>query len=92
MLRVILLLILAFVFYIFLGRLLSYFQSMPGGGGTGGGSGGGRAKSVDGDEMVQDPECKVFFPLSRSVKREVGGRTLHFCSEDCAKKFIKNIP
>jgi len=60
--------------------------SMPSGG-EGGAAGEGR--KLDGDEMVQDPECKVYVPLARAVSRKVGGETLYFCSEDCAKKHVK---
>ncbi len=41
--------------------------------------------------MVQDPHCKVYVPLARSVSRKVGGETLHFCSEECAKNYVKEI-
>jgi YHS domain-containing protein len=53
----------------------------------------GRAKKrrLDGDEMVQDPQCKVYVPLSRALERKVGGQTLYFCSEDCARKYVKEV-
>ncbi len=41
--------------------------------------------------MVQDPNCKVYIPVSRSVVRRIGSEDLHFCSEDCAKSYIKNL-
>lgn len=41
----------------------------------------------DVDEMVQDPCCGVYVPMSRAVTVNSGGRTLHFCSEDCARKY-----
>jgi len=49
------------------------------------------ARRPEGDEMVQDPQCKVYVPVSRAVKKTFGGNTLHFCSEDCAKAFLKRI-
>jgi YHS domain-containing protein len=48
-----------------------------------------KSRTIEGDEMVQDPNCKVYIPVSRSVVRRVGGEELHFCSEDCAKNYIK---
>ena len=64
--------------------------SLPSGGGQTR-SGGGGARPQVGDEMVQDPECKVYVPLSRAVSARVGGETLYFCSEDCARKYVKGL-
>ena len=75
-------------FYIFLSRLLGYFLSLPG---QGGASAREKKRRMDGDEMVQDPQCKVYVPLDRALERKVGGQTLYFCSEDCAKKYVKEI-
>ncbi len=74
-------------FYIFLSRLLGYFLSLP----SGGDAGRARKKRLEGDEMVQDPQCKVYIPLARALERKVGGQTLYFCSEDCARKYTKEI-
>ncbi len=80
--------ILAASFYFFLDRLLKFLTgqhagapsaSMP------------PARRPEGDEMVQDPQCKVYVPISRAVKKTFGGNTLHFCSEDCARQFLKRI-
>jgi len=51
----------------------------------------GRGRDIEGDEMVQDPECKVYVPIARAVTRKVGGETAYFCSEDCAKKYVKGM-
>jgi len=51
----------------------------------------GKPKPPEGDEMVQDPQCKVYFPISRAVTKTVAGRAVHFCSEDCAEKYVKEI-
>lgn len=64
--------------------------SLPSDGGAGPGPAG-KAKSVEGDEMVQDPHCKVYVPLGRAVKRKIGGETVHFCSEECANNYVKGI-
>lgn len=39
------------------------------------------------DELVQDPECKLYIPSKSSVKRVIHGRNYFFCSEECAKRF-----
>ena len=53
--------------------------------------GGVKSRTLEGDEMVQDPNCKVYIPVSRSVVRRIGGEDMHFCSEDCASNYIKNL-
>jgi YHS domain-containing protein len=39
------------------------------------------------DELVQDPECKLYIPSKSSVKRVIHGRRHSFCSEECAKRY-----
>jgi Cu+-exporting ATPase len=38
-------------------------------------------------EMAKDPICGMVIPKERSIKREVGGKTYYFCSENCVKTF-----
>ena len=38
-------------------------------------------------EMAKDPICGMVIPKERSFKREVGGRSYHFCSETCVRTF-----
>ena len=39
------------------------------------------------DEMAKDPICGMVIKKDRSIKREAGGRTYYFCSEDCVRTF-----
>ena len=48
-------------------------------------------KGQDGNQMVQDPVCRVFVPRSEAVREEVGGQTYFFCSRGCAKAFQKQL-
>jgi YHS domain-containing protein len=41
------------------------------------------------DEMVQDPQCKTYIPRRQAVQKTIEGRTVHFCSEACATKFLQ---
>jgi len=41
------------------------------------------------DEMVQDPQCKMYIPRREAVERTIEGRTYHFCSDTCATKFLQ---
>jgi P-type Cu+ transporter len=38
-------------------------------------------------EMAKDPICGMVIPKERSIKREVGGKSYYFCSENCVKTF-----
>jgi YHS domain-containing protein len=37
--------------------------------------------------MVLDPQCKTYVPKGRAVMRRVGGKTVPFCSEACARAY-----
>jgi len=41
------------------------------------------------DEMVQDPQCKMYIPRREAVEKAIDGRTYHFCSDACAAKFLQ---
>ena len=41
------------------------------------------------DEMVQDPYCKTYIPLTGAYKRTINGKTYFFCSKECADNFSK---
>lgn len=47
--------------------------------------------SDEGEEMVEDPYCKVYVPVNGSVVRTIGGVRHHFCSEECAGKYVKEL-
>jgi YHS domain-containing protein len=42
------------------------------------------------DDLVQDPQCKLYIPSRSSVKRVITGRNYSFCSEECARRFQEN--
>lgn len=39
------------------------------------------------DEMVKDPVCQTFIPKSIAIKKTFNGKTVFFCSEECAANF-----
>ena len=41
----------------------------------------------DGEEMVLDPQCNTYVPKGRAITRRVGGKTVAFCSDNCAKQY-----
>lgn len=51
-----------------------------------GGTGRGRRPAIGG-KLHRDPVCGVYVSEQVAVRRESGGQTLYFCSEECAKKY-----
>lgn len=41
------------------------------------------------DELVKDPVCQTYVVLSRAVTAEVDGTVTHFCSRECASRFVR---
>jgi YHS domain-containing protein len=41
------------------------------------------------DEMVQDPQCKMYIPRRQAIERTIDGKIRHFCSDACAIKFLE---
>ena len=41
------------------------------------------------DELVKDPVCQTYVVLSRAVTTEVDGVSTHFCSPQCAARFVR---
>ena len=44
-----------------------------------------------GNQMIQDPVCRVFIPRGNAVREEIGGQTYYFCSRSCADTFQKQL-
>ena len=45
----------------------------------------------DKNQMIQDPNCRVFVPKGVAVREEIGGQIYFFCSRECAKMFQKQL-
>jgi uncharacterized protein len=45
------------------------------------------ANTAAGGELKQDPVCGTFVPITTSVKKNVNGELMHFCSAACRDKF-----
>lgn len=41
------------------------------------------------DELVKDPVCQTYVVMSRAIRSEVGGATVHFCSRECRDKYAR---
>jgi YHS domain-containing protein len=46
-------------------------------------------RGIDGEQMVQDPQCGTYLPLSEAFNATIRGRQYHFCSRKCRTLFKK---
>ncbi len=44
-------------------------------------------RTLKGEEMLLDPECRTYVPKGRTVTRRIGNKVVPFCSEACAKRY-----
>lgn len=53
------------------------------------------ARKIPGEDLVEDPNCHTYVPVSEAFRVQMDGKTLYFCSEECYRKFRDrggNIP
>jgi len=41
-----------------------------------------------GEELVEDPYCHTYIPISQACKKEIAGKKHYFCSKECSEKYI----
>lgn len=46
-------------------------------------------RSRDGEQMVQDPQCGTYLPISEALRANIRGQQHHFCSRKCRKLYKK---
>jgi len=47
---------------------------------------GGQPRSIVGEDLVQDPYCGTYVPITSAHKATVDGKTMYFCSRECLEK------
>ncbi len=47
----------------------------------------GRERSMEGEDMVMDPNCGTYIPQSEALTRRVKGERFSFCSEKCYREY-----
>lgn len=45
-------------------------------------------KPAAGEDLVEDPVCHTYIPVSSALKLHVEGRTLYFCSQKCLDAYV----
>jgi YHS domain-containing protein len=46
-------------------------------------------RSREGEQMVADPQCGTYIPISDSVKATINGQLHYFCSKKCLREYKK---
>lgn len=41
----------------------------------------------EGEDLVEDPVCHTYVPISQAFKKEISGRNYYFCSKQCSEKY-----
>ena len=50
-----------------------------------------RPAPIEGEDMVKDPYCNTYIPLSDAYKASINGETLYFCSKECFEKYKRKM-
>jgi YHS domain-containing protein len=46
--------------------------------------------TVQSADLVQDPQCQIYFLKQRGIETRIKGQTVHFCSEKCRDEYLKD--
>ena len=46
-----------------------------------------KSSATAGEDLVEDPVCHTYVPLSQAVKKEISGNDYYFCSKQCSEKY-----
>jgi YHS domain-containing protein len=44
--------------------------------------------AAQGEELVEDPYCHIYVPMSQAYKESIDGQDIYFCSQKCLEKYI----
>jgi YHS domain-containing protein len=42
-----------------------------------------------GEELVEDPQCHAYVPVSQALRTEIDGKMVYFCSRKCLEQYQK---
>ena len=46
-------------------------------------------RTIKGEDLVEDPYCHTYVPLSSAYKVSLDGKTAYFCSQKCFEMYRK---
>lgn len=47
-----------------------------------------RRNPAVGEDLVEDPVCHTYIPVSQAYKKEIAGKEYYFCSKRCCEGYI----
>lgn len=47
-----------------------------------------KSMPISGEDLVEDPVCHIYFPVSQAYKKEIAGKIHYFCSKECYELFL----
>jgi YHS domain-containing protein len=49
-----------------------------------------RTSEIKGEDLIEDPCCHTYVPLSQAHKALIDGQAVYFCSQKCFEKYRAN--
>jgi len=43
--------------------------------------------TTGGEDLVQDPLCRTYIPISQAIRASIEGKSLYFCSQECLERY-----
>ena len=50
-----------------------------------------RTAAIKGEDLVEDPYCHTYVPLSDAYKAYFDGKVIYFCSKECCEKYRASV-
>jgi len=47
-----------------------------------------KASPVGVEDLIEDPVCHTYVPLSQAFRIEISGNDYYFCSKQCSEKYV----
>lgn len=47
-----------------------------------------KSSSAGGEDLIEDPVCHTYVPMSQAYKKEISGKNYYFCSQQCSDKYV----
>ena len=45
--------------------------------------------AASGEDLVEDPCCHTYIPISQACRKEIAGKEHFFCSNECSEEYVK---
>jgi len=81
LLRVIIFLVVIYLLY----RVIIFFRRAKS---IKGNNAGFKSTPISREDLVEDPVCHTYIPVSQAYKKEIAGKNYFFCSKECYECYI----